>query len=160
MSASDTNVPRAVPLEEVRAFGLQQVVHATRHTLVLTGELDVASAPVLATAVAHIRMHRSTLVVLDLRKLTFIDSTGIRAVLVTRELCADCGCEFSLIAGPPRVRRVFEVCGLLDRLPFRNDESTVGAQASEAAPADAVAAGRSAERLPIALRGPLPGDDS
>jgi anti-anti-sigma factor len=113
-------------VEEARVFELQQVVHGLRHTLVLTGELDLASAPTLATAVAHIRMDRRTQLVLDLRKLTFIDSTGIRAVLVTRELCAECGCEFALVPGPPRVRRVFEVCGLLDRLPFRSVESAVG----------------------------------
>lgn len=129
MTTMQSNQPRAAPADQAHAFELQQVVRATCHTLVLTGELDLASAPALATAVAHIRMDRSTQLVLDLRKLSFIDSTGIRAVLVTRELCAECSCEFSLIPGPPRVRRVFEVCGLLDRLPFRSDGSAVASGA-------------------------------
>ncbi len=160
MSASQSNQLRADPVGEARAFELQQVVGGNRHTLVMTGELDLASAPTLAAAVAHIRMDRSTQVVLDLRKLSFIDSTGIRAVLVTRELCAERGCEFSLVPGPPRVRRVFEVCGLLDRLPFRNDVSAVASEASEAAPVEGVTSGRLAKRLPHALREPLSGDDS
>jgi anti-sigma B factor antagonist len=138
MSAMESSQLSVAPVADVLAFELQQVVRGPRHTLVLTGELDAASAPTLATTVAHIRMDRSTQVILDLRKLSFIDSTGIRVVLVTRELCAECGCEFSLVPGPPRVRRVFEVCGLLDRLPFRNHESTVGPDATEAAPANRV----------------------
>jgi anti-sigma B factor antagonist len=160
MSARQSSQLRVAPAGEVPAFELQQVVRGTRHALVLTGELDLASAPMLGTAVAHIRMDRSTQLVLDLRKLSFIDSTGIRAVLVTRELCAERGCEFSLIPGPPRVRRVFEVCGLLDRLPFRNDVGAVASETSEAAPAEGVTSGRFAERLPHALREPLSGDDS
>ena len=132
MSASQPNQPMSAPLDGGCAFELQQVVSGARHTLVLTGELDAASAPTLATAVAHIRMDRTTQLVLDLRKLTFLDSAGIRAILVTRELCAERRCEFSLVPGPPRVRRVFEECGLLDRLPFRKDVRLVDPETSGA----------------------------
>jgi hypothetical protein len=66
MPASQSSLARAALSDEGRAFGLQQVVSGPRHTLVLTGELDLASAPTLATSVAHIRMDRSTQLVLDL----------------------------------------------------------------------------------------------
>jgi anti-sigma B factor antagonist len=103
-------------------FGIQQVVVGGRHTLVLTGELDVASAPMLGGALAHIPMDADTGLVLDLRGVSFIDSIGMRAVLVAQELCARCGAEFALVPGQAQVQRVFEMCGLLDRLPFRDDE--------------------------------------
>jgi anti-anti-sigma factor len=103
-------------------FGVQQVVVNGRHTLVLTGELDVASAPTLGGALAHIPMDADTRLVLDLRGVSLIDSIGMRAVLVAQELCAQSGAEFALIPGQPQVQRVFEMCGLLDRLPFRGDE--------------------------------------
>jgi anti-sigma B factor antagonist len=147
------SAPRASKLE------LQQVVAGRRHTLLLTGELDLATASALAAAVAHIPMDRTTTVVLDLHRLTFIDSTGIRAILVTRELCADCGCEFWLVPGQPPVRRVFEICGLLDHLPFRNDED-VDSLTSGATAASGVAADRLAGPKHRGRGEPLSGDDS
>ena len=106
---------------EPPGFELQQLASGKRYTLVLRGELDLASAPSLARALAHVPMDSSTSVVLDLRALTFIDSTGVCAMLVIHTLCAERGCGLSLVPGGSQVQRVFELCGLLDRLPFRED---------------------------------------
>jgi anti-sigma B factor antagonist len=141
-------------------FKVQQVVIGGRHTLVLTGELDLTSAPVLAATVAHIPMDRTTNLVLDLRKLTFIDSTGIRTILVTRELCAEFGGEFSIIPAGRRVRRTLEICGLLDQLPLRNDEQHVYSETSEAIPSWGPASDRLARHRPQPPREPPSGDDS
>jgi anti-anti-sigma factor len=115
-------------------FAVQHAVSGGEHTVVLTGELDLASAPELGATVARIRMSRSTALVLDLRKLAFIDSAGIRAVLVIRELCAERQCGFMLIPGQRQVQRVFEICGLLDHLPFRADAGRVAPDTSATAP--------------------------
>ena len=112
------------------SFALQQVVRGGLHTLILTGELDLLSAPKLASAVANIRMDRSTALVLDLRRVTFVDARGIRAILVIQELCAERECGFSLVPGRRQVQRLFELCGLLDHLPFRDDEGYVGSDLS------------------------------
>jgi anti-sigma B factor antagonist len=120
-------------------FEIKQVVCGMRRTLVLTGDIDVASAPTLGGALAHVPMDRDTRLVLDLSRVTFIDSTGIRAIVVAQELCAQRGCEFSLVPGQARVQRVFEICGLLDHLPFRDDEGYVDPGPSEATPATGAA---------------------
>jgi anti-anti-sigma factor len=57
-------------------------------------------------------------------------STGVRLVLAAREMCAECGCEFFLVAGPPSVQRLFEMTGLLEALPFRSQPG--GDEAGEA----------------------------
>ena len=62
---------------------------------------------------------------IDLSGLTFIDSTGIRAVLAARGFCAARGYEFMLNPGPAQVQRVFDVSGLLDHLPFRSHGASV-----------------------------------
>ena len=98
-----------------------------RHTLVLSGELDVASFGVLKRPLCQIGADGATSFTLDLAGLTFIDSSGIRAVLAARALCAAHGCEFRLIPGPARVQRVFEVSGLIDHLPFSNEGRVAGA---------------------------------
>lgn len=94
-----------------------------RHTLVLDGELDMASAPTLVDAIHRLCTPDSAEVALDLSGLTFMDSTGLRSVLLAKELCDRNGCGFSLTQGPPQIERLFEVTGLLDLLPFRDDEA-------------------------------------
>lgn len=57
-------------------------------------------------------------VILDLRRTTFLDSTGIRLVLDAYSASVADGTEFKLIAGPPAVQRAFEVTGVESRVPF------------------------------------------
>jgi anti-sigma B factor antagonist len=85
----------------------------------------MAAAPALETCLHQLCADGTTGMVLDLRKLSFMDSTGLRATIVARGLCQEHGCEYRLIQGPPQIRRLFEVSGLLDRLPFAPDEGGV-----------------------------------
>jgi anti-sigma B factor antagonist len=94
-----------------------------RHRLLLRGELDLTSAPKLTDAVARACTDGATEVILDVSRLEFIDSTGLRAILNSRALCEEAPCEFSLTPGHDQVRhqvrRLLEITGLLNRLPFR-----------------------------------------
>jgi anti-anti-sigma factor len=124
LSISERTHPSAVPESAPPHLAVQHVVRVREHKLVLTGELDMASAPYLAAAVARIDMSRNMFLLLDLRKLAFIDASGIRAILVTQDLCAERGCTFLIVPEmQEQVQRLFEICGLLDDLPFRNDEA-------------------------------------
>jgi anti-sigma B factor antagonist len=57
-------------------------------------------------------------VVVELDALTFVDSTGIRAILSGHDACAARGHRLLATGAPPRVRRVLETCGLLQAPPF------------------------------------------
>ena len=87
--------------------------------LVLTGELDIAMAPRLQKTVARLcadgALRRLTI---DLRRLDFIDSTGLAAIVFASRLCERCGGELALIRGQDTVQQVFALTGLLDELPF------------------------------------------
>ncbi len=95
-----------------------------RHTLILAGELDIASAPTLHAAIVQICKSGSVgaEITLDLRELMFIDSTGLAEIILTGQLCDRDGYDFSLIRGPRAVQRLFELTGLIDALPFRQEE--------------------------------------
>lgn len=97
---------------------LCEEVDGARHTLALAGELDMTCSSVLQTALHRICTDDADTIVLDLSKLTFMDSTGLRAILLAEELCEEHRCRFVLTPGPPQVQRLFAVTGLLDRLPF------------------------------------------
>lgn len=57
-------------------------------------------------------------VVLDLRELTFMDSSGVRLIFREDRRARSAGHRFSLIAGNAQVQRVLSVCGLVERLDF------------------------------------------
>jgi anti-sigma B factor antagonist len=86
-------------------------------TLRPAGELDIATAPRLERVLLHERGPGDR-VVLDLADLQFIDSTGLRVIVRAVEASRTGGWELTLRQGPPAVRRVFEITGVLGALPF------------------------------------------
>jgi anti-sigma B factor antagonist len=101
----------------------QLAVHLFAHgggrTLRLVGELDMATVPQLTDAIEGMDIEGAEVVTLDLSRTEFMDSTGIRATLVLQEHCRAAATELRIIPGPRAVQRVFEVTGLITRLPFR-----------------------------------------
>jgi anti-sigma B factor antagonist len=94
-------------------------VDGSRHTLTLSGELDIASAQVLGETLAEACSAGASEVVLDLAGIDFMDSEGLNAILHGRALCEQHGCSYSLTPAQRPVQRVLEVTGLLGKLPFR-----------------------------------------
>jgi anti-sigma B factor antagonist len=82
------------------------------------GELDVASTPQLEHAICALRQAGAAHLIIDLRRVTFIDSTGLRLALDLDAATRDNGLRLELLPGPPQVQRIFELTGTLDQLPF------------------------------------------
>jgi anti-anti-sigma factor len=114
---------------DVSPFEVRDVVQGGLHTLVLSGELDIAPAADLEAMILRLCGDGASGIGIDLSRLTFMGSTGIRLVLAAREMCAEHGSDFFVIPGPRSVQRLFEITGLLDALPFRTD--TGGDEAGE-----------------------------
>jgi len=87
---------------------------AGRVILSLEGELDLATAELLAQAMQGVA--DDSMVVLDLERLTFIDSTGLRGVLAALERCRERGQEFAVTPGPQQVQRLLGVTGVSKHL--------------------------------------------
>jgi len=85
--------------------------------LALRGEMDLATVPGLQERLEALRASR-TPVVIDLREVTFIDSTGIRCLLLAGTDAARDGWRVEVIQGPKQVRETLEVAGIVRRLPF------------------------------------------
>ncbi|HXC23131.1 MAG TPA: STAS domain-containing protein [Solirubrobacteraceae bacterium] len=86
----------------------------------LQGELDLASAPRMEDHFAAIDAQAPARVVVDLDGLEFIDSSGLRMLLLADARAREHGYEFVLLAGCESVQRVFEMTGALDILRFES----------------------------------------
>jgi anti-anti-sigma factor len=102
-------------------FSLRDRAEENRHVIALSGELDIASAPVLQSKVVELCTDGARSVVVDLSELTFIDSTGLRTIMGARSLCDERSCDFSLVPGGRSIQRLFVLTGLSEHLPFVDD---------------------------------------
>jgi anti-sigma B factor antagonist len=79
----------------------------------VTGELDIATAPLLEQTLRRADL-RARLIVLDLRELTFMDLSGVH-VIVQASIRAWRGDRRLLVVrGPSQVDRVFALAGVTD----------------------------------------------
>jgi anti-sigma B factor antagonist len=91
----------------------------------LKGELDIATAPLARERIAELKHARDQLV-LDLRGLSFIDSTGLNLVLRLAAESTRDGWSLSLIPGSSIVQRIFQLTRTQENLPFRSGPLTTG----------------------------------
>jgi anti-sigma B factor antagonist len=102
------------PVGEVDRFGMRIVPDRERVIVALDGELDIASIDVVQPALAELHAARWASLVLDLRELTFIDSTGLWLLLAAEREAQRVGGEFAIVDGSPAVARLLEIVGLSD----------------------------------------------
>lgn len=84
------------------------------------GELDMASCPALEQTVRELRDVGFDYIVLDLRRLSFLDSTGLRLLLELSAAARENSHRLELIEGPPEVQRVIQLTRTQSVLPFRD----------------------------------------
>jgi anti-sigma B factor antagonist len=86
-------------------------------TLALSGELDLVSSPALTGTISDLAGSSGLeLIIVDLRGLVFMDSTGLHAVIQAQQEVQEAGQRFALIRGPEQVQRLFELTGVADAL--------------------------------------------
>jgi anti-anti-sigma factor len=84
--------------------------------LTVSGELDLASSPALREELDRADASGAELVILDLRGLVFMDSTGLSVVVKAHQRAADAGRRFAVVKGGKQVRRLLTLTGIGERL--------------------------------------------
>lgn len=106
----------------VTLLNFQTTVTGTVAVMGLTGELDVAGADLLEHELERVTTDfEVATLVLDLRGLAFMDSTGLRLVVLADSRARAAGRDLVLVRGRPDVQRVFEITRMEDRLSFVDD---------------------------------------
>jgi anti-anti-sigma factor len=93
--------------------------------IVLVGELDIASTESLEQEFASSEGDTQGTLVLDLRRVEFIDSTGLRAVIAADERARSAGRRFVVVRGSSAVERLFNVTQLDRRLEIVDDPDSI-----------------------------------
>jgi len=91
---------------------------ADRVILVLEGELDLLNASQLEDALDDPAAERGAMLVLDLERLHFMDSTGLRAIFAAVQKAGERGQRFALTPGSDQVQRLLSVTGVAKSLPI------------------------------------------
>jgi anti-sigma B factor antagonist len=89
--------------------------------LCLDGELDLYSATALDDAVVAAEGEKWPTICLDLRRLAFLDSAGLRVIMRTHARAEQDGRNLVLRRGPEAVDRVFRLTGLETELAWVDD---------------------------------------
>jgi anti-sigma B factor antagonist len=89
------------------------------------GEIDLATIDRVRRKIDDCVAAGCERVVLDLRGVTFMDSTGLHLALDADAAARASGWELRIIEGPRPVQRVFEVTGLRDLLAFVDAPSSL-----------------------------------
>ena len=83
------------------------------------GELDMGTEQELRAVLQE--QAGSGNLTLDLTGIQFLDTSGMRLILETAESARRAGFGFSVLPGRPSVQRLFEIAGVLELVPFRDD---------------------------------------
>lgn len=93
-------------------------VHDARQAVVIDvrGELDLASSPALEQELESSAVTSASLVIVDLRELEFMDSTGLSVLVRAHQRAVESGQRFAVVRGPQQVQRLLSLTGVAERL--------------------------------------------
>ncbi len=104
---------------------LETSVAGTAAVIALSGELDIAGAATLERELARLEAAAPRAVVVDMRRVQFMDSSGLRLIASSVQRAESIGRRFALVPGSEQVMRVFEITRMLERLEFVGDPRDV-----------------------------------
>ena len=90
---------------------------AAYSVVVLAGEVDATNSDELYGVLESVVTQQPRLLIVDMSELSFMDSTGLRVLIVAGALCEETGHELRIIPGED-IQRILEISGLDRVLPF------------------------------------------
>lgn len=82
----------------------------------ISGEVDMATAPRLNTTFEAIIESGASRVLVELENVSFLDSSGIRSLLLARKHLEEIGATLVIDGMSDSIRHVLEIAGVLDQL--------------------------------------------
>lgn len=89
--------------------------------VVLTGELDLSTIAKVEQELSRVEGEGPAVVALDLSRLTFLDSSGLRVIVSADQRARRENRRFVVVRGPDTVQRVFSITRLDQQLELVDD---------------------------------------
>jgi anti-anti-sigma factor len=105
-------------------FEVHSELWADTGRLTVAGELDIATAPQLEKEVRAMLGQAVGHLIIDLSRVSFIDSSGLRMFFVLSERARAEGWRLELVRPSPQALSVFQISGAHAHLPFIEDPSS------------------------------------
>jgi anti-sigma B factor antagonist len=109
---------RAEMLIDLGALTLRSEREGDVHTISLSGELDLATAADVQHELERVEATDAASIVLDLSKLAFMDSTGVRLLVLAHARARADSNRLTLLRGGRAVQRILQLSGVETLLPF------------------------------------------
>ena len=87
----------------------------------LSGELDISTAANVETRLMEVEKSAPARLILDLRRVNFIDSTGLSMIINADGRARKEGRQLTIVSGDGVPRRILRTVGLEDRLDVHSD---------------------------------------
>jgi anti-sigma B factor antagonist len=97
-------------------FRVQVANKGEAAVVTISGELDLASSPALEEELERVAASDASLVIVDLRELEFMDSTGLSVLVRAHQRATENSQRFGLVNGSQQVQRLLSLTGVADRL--------------------------------------------
>jgi len=110
-----SDAPEGVSLE-ILAIGTSR--DRDEYVIELAGELDLSGVARVSEAFADAFDTDARVIVLDLRDLEFLDSTGVHTILKAERSASEQNRSLVIVRGPRQVQQIFEISGILEMLTF------------------------------------------
>lgn len=106
-------------MADLDPFRVESVRNEHHAVVVVSGDLDAATAPRLHDELTQLATDGVDRIVLDLRRMSFIDSFGLGVIVSAKKRLSQQGNALCLVAGVDQrtLRRVLEITGLDRVLP-------------------------------------------
>lgn len=89
------------------------------------GEIDVATVGEVRARLRECEADAQVLV-LDLREVGFMDTSGLQLVFEQQQRSAQSAHDFAVVRGSPRIQRLFDIAGFGDRLRLLDTPDELG----------------------------------
>lgn len=116
------------PTDDLLTVETRAVDGAAR--LVLSGEVDCSTAPLLRRALDEAFADGSRSVTVDLEAVTFLDSAGLSTLAIAHRTAIGNGIRLRVLVGTRAVARALQVTGLWELLAVEQVERRAGAGAA------------------------------
>ncbi|CAL9499953.1 Anti-sigma-B factor antagonist [Actinosynnema sp. ALI-1.44] len=99
------------------SFSAATSTTSTGPVLTVHGDLDANTAPTVLEQIKGLTITSGQLLVVDLARMDFCDSSGISALIAARNVAGAAGASIALVCVPAQLTRILDLIGLTSLFP-------------------------------------------